>query len=305
MCDFFIFPAPLCPPPPDIPYEGVRDFVPNIFEVDTVKSCALVGEAVQLKCHTFLSVYIQTATFGREAANKKMVCDGQKENDRGFPSTDCLETSETLELARHACHGKSDCSVRADYLMADFTSCMPGSLLRELRTNHICGKLDVELINIAFHSSLLRKLGNHCLRSSHILPGFCSVGQQLGDTGSASNNGKEINPPMTILDALQEDESKKMLLVEKINQNLNSSMHNQVDLSLREISSSQGGLCGLAAIYQALKDTLLTKSQLRAMGYEELVEVMAEEMRMDLDDARKKSDAEMLMHLHDCEYATG
>ena len=101
---------------------------------------------------------------------------------------------------------------------------------------------------------------------------------------------------------LQEEEGKKALLMEKLNRNLNSSVHNQVDLSLREISSEQGGLCGLAAIYQAVDSTLLTKSQLRAMGYEELVEVMAEEMRMDMDDARKKSDAEMLMHFHDCEY---
>ena len=90
--------------------------------------------------------------------------------------------------------------------------------------------------------------------------------------------------------------------MEKLNRNLNSSVHTQVDLSLREVSSEQGGLCGLAAIYQALDNTLLTKSQLRVMGYEELVEVMAEEMRMDMDDARKKSDAEMLMHFHDCEY---
>ena len=104
--------------------------------------------------------------------------------------------------------------------------------------------------------------------------------------------------------ALQEEESKKTLLMERLNGKLNSSVHTQADLSLREISSEQGGLCGLAAIYQALDSTLLTKSQLRAMGYEELVEVMAEEMRMDLDDATKKSDAEMLMHLHDCEYAT-
>ena len=102
--------------------------------------------------------------------------------------------------------------------------------------------------------------------------------------------------------ALQEEESKKTLLMERLNGKLNSSVHTQADLSLREISSEQGGLCGLAAIYQALDSTLLTKSQLRAMGYEDLVEVMAEEMKMDMDDARKKSDAEMLMHLHDCKY---
>ena len=140
----------------------MREFAPNIFEIDPVKSCALVGESVELKCHTFLSVYVQTATFGRETAKKKKLCDGQKENDRGFPSTDCLETAETLKLVRRACQGKSECTVRADYLMADFTDCMSDSLLRELRTNHICGKLDVNLLDFAFYFSFLLKLGNHC-----------------------------------------------------------------------------------------------------------------------------------------------
>ena len=128
----------------------MREFAPNIFEIDPVKSCALVGESVELKCHTFLSVYVQTATFGRETANKKKLCDGQKENDRGFPSTDCLETAETLKLVRQACQGKSECTFRADYTMADFTGCMSDSLLRELRTDHICGKLDMKWFNFAF-----------------------------------------------------------------------------------------------------------------------------------------------------------
>ena len=84
---------------------------------------------------------------------------------------------------------------------------------------------------------------------------------------------------------------------------LNDSVHTVVDLGLRQVSSEQGGLCGLAAIYQALDSTILTKSQLRSMSYEELVEVMADEMGIPINDARKKSDAEMLMHLHDCEFS--
>ena len=57
----------------------------------------------------------------------------------------------------------------------------------------------------------------------------------------------------------------------------------------------------MAAMYKARGDTLLTRSQLRALSYEDLVEVMVDEMRMDADVARRKSDAEMLMHFHDCE----
>ena len=73
--------------------------------------------------------------------------------------------------------GKSECSVRADYLMADFTGCMPDALIREMRTEHICGRWDVghheswyhicgcvcdELVQCVSSLSLLLKLGNHC-----------------------------------------------------------------------------------------------------------------------------------------------
>jgi hypothetical protein len=99
-----------------------------------------------------------------------------------------------------------------------------------------------------------------------------------------------------------EEEMKKSLLAEKLNQNLNDSVHTVVDLSLRAVSAPQGGLCGLAAIYQALEGTVLTKSQLRTLGYEELVGVMAEEILVETKDALKKSDAEILMHFYDCEF---
>jgi hypothetical protein len=101
---------------------------------------------------------------------------------------------------------------------------------------------------------------------------------------------------------VMEEEMKKSLLAEKLNLRLNSMVHTIVDLSMREVSTLQGGLCGLAAIYQALEGSVLTKSQLRTMAYIELVEVMAEEMLMDIKEAGKKSDAEVLMHYHDCEF---
>ena len=98
-----------------------------------------------------------------------------------------------------------------------------------------------------------------------------------------------------------EDEEKKTLLVEKLGLSLNSSIHTVVDLSLREVSGEQGGLCGIAAMYQALASTLLTTSQLRVMGYEALIEIMANEMIItDQKKVQKMSDAEILMHFYDC-----
>ena len=131
----------------------------------------------------------------------------------------------------------------------------------------------------------------------------------MGHTRGARIAGKLLKFGLYILVTIlvdgcgQDEDKKKALLTERLNMKLNESVHTVVDLGLRQVSAEQGGLCGLAAIYQALDSTILTKSQLRSMSYEDLVEVMAVEMGIPINDAGKKSDAEMLMHLHDCEFS--
>ena len=100
-----------------------------------------------------------------------------------------------------------------------------------------------------------------------------------------------------------EDEAKKTLLIEQLNAKLNPDVHTIVDLSLRAISAEQGGLCGLAALYQAMQDTILTNSQLRNAGYTDILTAMVQEMRMDPRRARDKSDAQMLMLFYDCKFS--
>ena len=96
-----------------------------------------------------------------------------------------------------------------------------------------------------------------------------------------------------------DEESKKSLLIKRLNLGLS---HSIVDLSVREVSASQGGLCGLAAIHQALEGTLLTKSQLRTLEYEQLVAIMVEEMAMSASALKDTPDEEVLMYFYDCEF---
>ena len=96
-----------------------------------------------------------------------------------------------------------------------------------------------------------------------------------------------------------DEESKKSLLIKRLNLGLS---HSIVDLSVREVSASQGGLCGLAAIHQALEGTLLTKSQLRTLEYQQLVAVMVEEMGMSASALKDTPDEEVLMYFYDCEF---
>jgi hypothetical protein len=280
-------PAPLCPKPPDVPLEGVREFVPNVYALEPVETCGLVGETSALVCHSFLSVYVEMASFGRMAVKERELCDGAREKDRSAPGTDCLETTAILRRARQLCHGRARCSLTVEYGLANFTNCMPTDLKRELRTSHICGN---------GHSPA--KL------PSPFSPVACSNWALYADTeapGCLDTALLENHWATTEELVVMEEEMKKSLLAEKLNQNLDDSVHSIVDLSLRAVSAPQGGLCGLAAIYQALEGTVLTKSQLRTLGYEELVEVMAEEILMETKEALKKSDAEVLMHFYDCE----
>ena len=126
--------------------EGVREFAPVVFELEPVESCALVDETVALTCHSFLTVYLQSASFGRTAKAGKELCDGERDEDRAKPDEDCLETRAVLQNGRELCHGRSSCSLPVSPDLADFTGCMATDLKRELRTGHICGNNSLFLL---------------------------------------------------------------------------------------------------------------------------------------------------------------
>ena len=52
---------------------------------------------------------------------------------------------------------------------------------------------------------------------------------------------------------------KKNVLIEKLNQYLDNTFHTFTELGARPNSDKKGGLCGIAALYQALENTVLTK----------------------------------------------
>ena len=58
----------------------------------------------------------------------------------------------------------------------------------------------------------------------------------------------------------------------------------------------------MAALYQAMDDTLMTKSQLRAASYDDMREAITREMLMTNSATKTWSDADLLRHFYDCEY---
>ena len=106
-------------------------------------SCAIKGETLKLQCHSFLTVYIQSASYGRSADHGEMtLCNGTKGEDRkAVPANqDCLDEAGITTEARQACHGQSSCSLSVTDNMTTLESACDG-LKRELRTSHICGEM--------------------------------------------------------------------------------------------------------------------------------------------------------------------
>ena len=78
------------------------------------------------------------------------------------------------------------------------------------------------------------------------------------------------------------DLDKRSLLAISLNQVLDEVEHSLPELQSRETTASSGGLCGMAAVYQALHDTLLTSSQLKHMNHITMKETILIELKMDL-----------------------
>ena len=69
-----------------------------------------------------------------------------------------------------------------------------------------------------------------------------------------------------------------------------------------QVAGEMNSLCGMAALYQAMDDTLMTKSQLRAASYDDMREAITKEMLMSNSATKTWSDADLLRHFYDCEY---
>ena len=91
------------------------------------------------------------------------------------------------------------------------------------------------------------------------------------DTALLQNSWADEESLATMLDA-----DKKNVLISKLNKNLNGEVQTLSDLSMRPVNAEVDGLCGIAAIYQALLSTVLTKSQLRTLDYESMKKHMIE-----------------------------
>lgn len=67
----------------------------------------------------------------------------------------------------------------------------------------------------------------------------------------------------------------KQAMVKELSKLLSPEEHSVPELAARNAQDGQGGLCGLAALYHSLTDTLVSPSSLVTMGYPDLRGTMA------------------------------
>ena len=101
----------------------------------------------------------------------------------------------------------------------------------------------------------------------------------------------------SLLAGLQEAE-KVSLLVENLHFFLSARLHPLDDLAGRKVSGSKGSLCGLAALYRAGRDTILTLSELKLMSYDLIRDRLGGEMG--LNDTKALSDQALLEQFYEC-----
>ena len=91
------------------------------------------------------------------------------------------------------------------------------------------------------------------------------------------------------------------LLIQKLNYYYDKEIHSIVDLSMREVTGDKGSLCGMAAMYQAARQTILTISQIKQMSFDDVKAQVGEALGYDKTNSKKQKDVELIHEFHNCE----
>lgn len=79
--------GPLCNFPPNPPFEGTLENIPIIFPKEAEEACDIDGNRVDIKCPSFLNIYITSGYYGR-LKGSTVLCNGNK--DSVSITEDCL-----------------------------------------------------------------------------------------------------------------------------------------------------------------------------------------------------------------------
>ena len=254
--------APLCPTPPEKPVDGVREYRVRVRERPVSEGCGVDGEEINIVCHSFLNVYIRTAYFGRYRANVRNLCNGEKGQDSGTaPLTDCIEHGVNQTL-RDNCHGQYNCTTVIPYDAFDLGQDCEGKR-REVNYTYFC---------VA-----------------------CIPWHEISDSATCITDILMLTEWFTpaYLANVTVDE-QRTLLRDRLHKGLDPNVHTRVDLSVKELTAPLDSLCGLGAMYLALENTFLSRTQLTVQNYYDMRQLIFKELELKNDE--ELADKDLLEH---------
>ena len=104
-----------------------------------------------------------------------------------------------------------------------------------------------------------------------------------------NNNWKQEDELASLADGKIKD-----LLVKNLSWFYNGNIHTSIDLARREPTGDKGSLCGMAAVYKAALQTILSEFQLKLMTYDEVKVEIGKYIDMSPSLARKQVDLDFL-----------
>ena len=112
--------------------------------------CAINSEDLEIKCHSFLSVFIESFSYGRNATKGKELCDGEKKRDSKAPAMNCFNETFEMEVVvelENICHGEYQCTYNIPTVPLD-PIC--DGMKREARIEFSCGRF-IERSRLCVH----------------------------------------------------------------------------------------------------------------------------------------------------------
>ena len=129
----------MCPDPPSVPFEGLRQLVPLPKSSIKHSQCSIDGDILSLSCHSFETVFVTNLTYGRSAERGKDLCGGTKPPDDYEVPRDCFDESVNRALinsTRALCTGQYECQQEVPTFPLQAVC---DGKHREIMTEYICG----------------------------------------------------------------------------------------------------------------------------------------------------------------------
>ena len=193
-------------------------------------------------------------TYGRRKGDNKVLCNGEMD-DFELDTSDCLQT-DLIEQTWQKCRGKSSCGEIVPLptgLTWPAGECQDTAQGPKPRKNEM---------NVTFL----------CVDCSQYWADWAGFNLVSDNRDCLPRALLALNWATSEEVVVKSEADQKDLLVEGLSSALNPEYHSMPDLSQRSLTGEQGSLCGLAALYSSLVNTLLTKAQLRAYDIESMRE---------------------------------